>query len=368
MVALALEPCQRIHRSGCISSKLEEQINEAIGTAGQPALSLRTWALLQVKAVSALLDSSPCLADRECDELKRMVHQCAGHAPSGVKLATACGDNKLRIMDARTMALDHRVNHGGYVFAVAYCPTGTKLATASFDRKVRVVDATTGDVELCLPHESVVKTVAWNHSGRKLASGSSDGVLRVQDARTGELEFKLRVKEAVRALAYDTTGRDRLAAGAEDGRLRIIQDGGVVAEHGCGGVVFALAWHPSGRHLAAGLDRFVRVLDADTGATVLEIPSRQEVNSVAYSLSGAQLAVGSRMRLAALRILDAETGEVQHEVPHEGAVFAVAWHPDGTQVATGCYDDKLRLINAQTGAVEQVVGHGGTVWGLAWSP
>ena len=81
-----------------------------------PRLSLRTWSLLHVKAVSAVLD---CPFFGDTDGIKRIAHSYLGYAPSGIKLATGSG-NGLRIVDAATGAVEQEVPHEGTVYSVAW--------------------------------------------------------------------------------------------------------------------------------------------------------------------------------------------------------------------------------------------------------
>ena len=122
-------------------------------------LSMRTWSLLHIKAVSAVLDD-PLLGDTGC--MKRIVHSYLGYAPPGIKLATGSFDDRLRIVDAATGAVDKEVLHEGPVFSVAWSPSGTKVATGSDDYRLRIVDAATGAVEKEVRHEGWVSSVAWS--------------------------------------------------------------------------------------------------------------------------------------------------------------------------------------------------------------
>ena len=119
---------------------------------------MRTWSLLHIKAVSAVL-GDPLLGDTE--GIKRMVHSYLGYAPPGIKLATGSRDRRLRIVDAATGAVEKEVRHEGAVFSVAWSPSGTKVATGSHDF-VRIVDAATGAVEREVRHEGWVHSVAWS--------------------------------------------------------------------------------------------------------------------------------------------------------------------------------------------------------------
>ena len=82
-------------------------------------LSMRTWSLLHVKAVSAVLDA-PLFGDTDC--IKRIVHSYLGYAPSGIKLATGCNGHRLRIVDAATGAVEKEVRHEDFVLSVAWSP------------------------------------------------------------------------------------------------------------------------------------------------------------------------------------------------------------------------------------------------------
>ena len=125
-----------------------------------PSLSLRTWSLLHVKAVSAVLD---CPFSGDTDGIKRIAHSYLGYAPSGIKLATC--SRVLRIVDAATGAVEQGVPHEDVACSVAWTPrspSGAKVATGSSDKRLRIVDAATGAVELEVPHEDMVNSVAWS--------------------------------------------------------------------------------------------------------------------------------------------------------------------------------------------------------------
>jgi WD40 repeat protein len=61
--------------------------------------------------------------------------------PAGDRLATACGDNTVRLWDvaSRSEVCELR-GHGAYAHAVVFSPDGTRLASASGDRTVRIWD------------------------------------------------------------------------------------------------------------------------------------------------------------------------------------------------------------------------------------
>src|SRR5262249_59415727 len=66
-------------------------------------------------------------------------------SPDGTRLATASGDQTVRLWDARTgQELLVLKGHTGTVCSVCFSPDGTRLATASADQTARLWDARTG--------------------------------------------------------------------------------------------------------------------------------------------------------------------------------------------------------------------------------
>jgi WD40 repeat protein len=61
--------------------------------------------------------------------------------PDGSRLATACGDNTIRLWDvASSTEVAELRGHEAYVHAVAFSPDGTRLVSGSGDETVRLWD------------------------------------------------------------------------------------------------------------------------------------------------------------------------------------------------------------------------------------
>ena len=101
-------------------------------------------------------------------------------------LATASGDNTVRIWNAQTGEVMVRLKHESHVSAVSFSSDNRWLATASGDNTVRIWNAQTGEVMVRLKHESHVSAVSFSSDNRWLATASSDKTARIWDAQTGE--------------------------------------------------------------------------------------------------------------------------------------------------------------------------------------
>merc|ERR1712007_343744 len=96
--------------------------------------------------------------------------------PSAETAITAHG---LPRLSATFGEAEQEVTHGAGVNSVAWKPDGLKLASACDDRKVRLIDAASGRVEREVTHGDCVNSVAWKPDGLKLASACDDGKVRI---------------------------------------------------------------------------------------------------------------------------------------------------------------------------------------------
>jgi RNA polymerase sigma factor (sigma-70 family) len=116
-----------------------------------------------------------------------------------------------------------------------------------------------------------------------------------------------------------------------------------------GHAVYAVAFAPDGKTLAAGGGNNVRIWDTATGTTVhhLEAPASR-VLPIAFAPDGKTLAAGGLGN--AIRLWDLETGNALREFwGQEEAVFGLAFSPDGRTLASGGADRIVRLWQVATG-------------------
>src|SRR5207249_130020 len=106
------------------------------------------------------------------------------------------------------------------VFSVAFSPCGCRLATASGDQTVRIWDAKTGESLRTLQgtdvpaaggsahsHAAQVYSVAFSADGRRLASADNGATWRIWDAATGQQLAAVDKQAGMYRLAFSPDGK-----------------------------------------------------------------------------------------------------------------------------------------------------------------
>ena len=105
---------------------------------------------------------------------------CAGFNHSGTMIVTGSEDGTARIWDARDYTPMATLQHGSYVYDVAFRLGGERLAVGCDNHSIRLWDvATWTDVGHLLGHQDYVWSLSFSPDGTRILSGSGDHTLRI---------------------------------------------------------------------------------------------------------------------------------------------------------------------------------------------
>ncbi|PXF41415.1 Vegetative incompatibility protein HET-E-1 [Gracilariopsis chorda] len=203
-----------------------------------------------------------------------------------------------------------------------------------------------------------VRCVAYCGRGSKIVSGCTDGCVRLWDAESGDrigqpLAAHTKEVECV-AVSADA---NRIESASRDGTVRVWDANSVeaVAEHLAGAGYFGnVAGNDNGKRVVFSFDRWVYVLDVDSGGVTSVTCDAPMDTCVAMSAGGARIAFcpfGT-----SVLVWDVHAG--QHVgsplEEHTEEVRSLAFSGDGKRLVSGSYHHTVRVWDVASG---KAIGH-----------
>jgi WD40 repeat protein len=203
--------------------------------------------------------------------------------------------------------------------------------------------------------------------GRHLLAGSLAGDLLIVDVSTGTVEAKLPSHPLGVLDARWSSDGSRLAAGGQDGVLRLCDRAGATqAEHTLGGWVEHVAWSPKGT-LAASAGRILTVVGNDGNVHRCE-PVSSTITAAAWAGNGTRVGVASYGGLTWFDTdrLPSPTPARRHDF--KGSPLALVLSPTGKWACAGYQDSSIHLWPLWSGDDLSMSGYPAKLEHLAFRP
>jgi WD40 repeat protein/DNA-binding SARP family transcriptional activator len=261
--------------------------------------------------------------------------------------------------------------HSMRVMFAAWSPDGKQIVSAGADATARIWDAGTGSqLQQLNGHAGEIRTAEWSPDGAYIITAGQDKTIRIWDARSGEGLKHFTTEAAAASALWSPDGSRLLVAAGGTVRILDAQTGETILQKQAptGNFSFA-AWSPSGDRFAAADDiNTLWIWNALSGAQLSPLDANHgPVRSVQWSHDGRYLVSAHVDNLA--RIWDVQGKDPPLDLEHDASVQFAAWSPDDSQVATGTADGRITIWDALTGQkLRQWRAHDQILRSLAWSP
>jgi WD40 repeat protein len=301
-------------------------------------------------------------------------------APDGRSLAVAGGEGKVYLVAVASDRLDARElsGHVPGTLAVAWAASGDRFATSGQDGSLALRDAATGaELKRWQPARAWTETLAWSPDGRMLASAAGRIVSLWTPAGERGPELAAHAGTVV-ALAWDAGGRDLGAASTGGIRVHRIEQASsgtpaiVSREYPAEGACLTVAWSPTGKVLATGLQAgSVHFWYLPSGRNSAMRGYSARVALTAWNASGRYLATSAAAEVVVwdFRGKGPEGSRPAQLVGHTERVESLAWQPGGTHLVSGGRDWRLSLWDpGRTNQALDAHLTEGEVTVVRWSP
>jgi len=290
------------------------------------------------------------------------------YSPDGQWIASASGDNTIRLWRVNGTLAHTLQGHQGQVLAIAFSPDSSQIVSAGQDGTIRLWALNGQLIRTIAGHQGSVNSVSFSPDGQRLASAGDDATVRLWQVKGRLLKTLVGHDAAVQDVSFSPDGQF-LVSGSDDTTLRLWQkDGAPIAVlKGHTGQVYAVQFSPNSQWIAsASWDTTVRLWRKD-GRPVRTIAAHDNlVYDVTFSPDSQRLVTAGWDKLIKIWQLDGTL--LSTFAGHNSQVRGVSFSPDGNLLASGGGDRSVKIWQLNRPHLQVLQGHDAQVYDVRFSP
>ncbi len=286
-------------------------------------------------------------------------------SPDNQLIATASGDNTVKLWNRRGEELKTLTGHRGQVYSVSFSPDGKLIATASQDKTAKIWTREGKELTSLNGHEESVYSVSFSPDGKKIATSSRDKTARIWNLQGKQLQVLRGHTKSVDDVSFSPNGQ-KIATASRDGSIRLWNlDGEEIKAlfDNEKTAYYSVSFSHDGKQIAGatGEENIVRVWDI-SGQSLLTLNGHQDtINSVNFSRTPPFLIVSASSD-GTVKIWNRYGEEIATLKSHQDSVFDAAFSNDGKTIVSASADgtaiiwDISRLIEKQENHQQSLSG------------
>ena len=270
--------------------------------------------------------------------------------------------------------------HMGNVYSAVFSPDGKRIVSASEDKSVRIWDVRLG-VQLGNPiagHKGGVRFATFSPDGKQIVSASGDGTIRIWDVQTGQQKGNMWHSGIALFATYSPDGKLIMSMSRQ--KIRVwdaLTNESVIEIKSWDN--YSAAFSPDGKQIASASNDNICIWNLQTGKLIkrLEVISKDETPHDSHQNNDTETLYDNyppvvRDSKAIFGIVVGTPYFTHMGVSTKSTLHAhsVSYSPNGKLIVSGYVDGSVRIWDINTGklVMNPLKGHTGRVDSVSFSP